>query len=226
MRILLTLSLLLVIPVVQAQTQQPKDSAIVSFQLTNFQQFPIKNAILVLDFMSAYMPSLKTDNNGKARIKVLEGETFKVKLILEEDTYEYENLFEIPEANGVYQYDINLQYELQTFILNNVEFDFNKATIRPSSYPELNQVVDMMKLSPELRIRINGHTDDIGSEDYNMNLSQKRADAVKSYLISKKIQSDRIETAGYGESKPIASNKSDEDRQKNRRIEIELIQNQ
>lgn len=109
--------------------------------------------------------------------------------------------------------------------LNNIFFDFDKATLRPESFPELEKVVKFLNDSPKMVIEINGHTDNLGNDDYNLNLSQERTDAVKNYLVSNGIPPERIQTKGYGESKPVATNDTEEGRQLNRRIEFVIISN-
>jgi outer membrane protein OmpA-like peptidoglycan-associated protein/6-phosphogluconolactonase (cycloisomerase 2 family) len=106
------------------------------------------------------------------------------------------------------------------FILNNILFDFNKSTLRPSSFVELQKVVNILKNNPKFNIEISGHTDNIGNKSYNLSLSKDRADAVASYLISKGIDKNRIKTVGEGSTNPIATNSSEEGRQQNRRVEF------
>jgi len=108
-----------------------------------------------------------------------------------------------------------------------VLFDFNKYDIRPVSVPTLQKVADVINGYPKSLVRIEGHTDSIGSDDYNLKLSEQRAGSVKAWLQkSGGIEGPRMSTKGWGESKPVASNtKKDgsddpEGRQKNRRVEI------
>lgn len=105
-------------------------------------------------------------------------------------------------------------------VLEGVFFDLNKATIRPESEEFLNGVAKTLKENPDTEIEIHGHTDNTGSDEYNMILSQRRADAVKGYLVRQGVNPSRITTMGYGEESPIATNATPEGRQKNRRIEF------
>jgi len=111
-----------------------------------------------------------------------------------------------------------------SIILRNVFFDYNKATITPQSEVELERVVRILKLNPTLKIRISGHTDSDGSDEYNLKLSQQRAQSVVDYLIAKGINKERLVATGYGETRPIAPNDTPENKQLNRRTEFEILQ--
>ncbi len=107
--------------------------------------------------------------------------------------------------------------------LNNIFFDFNKATLRTESVTELNNLVKLMKDNPKLRIEIAGHTDSIGTADINNRLSQMRAEEVKQYLVDWGITSARLRAKGYGATRPVATNDTEEGRQQNRRTEFEIL---
>jgi len=100
-----------------------------------------------------------------------------------------------------------------------VEFDFNKAIIKQGYYKDIDDLAKVMKDYPDLKVVIEGHTDNIGTAEYNKNLSQERAEAVKKYLVEKGIDANRITAQGFGFDRPIASNDTEEGRQKNRRVE-------
>lgn len=105
--------------------------------------------------------------------------------------------------------------------LYGVYFDFNKATIRPDSEPVLSRVLALLQSRPTLKLEIQGHTDNVGTDDYNQKLSESRANAVDAWLIAKGVAADRLTAKGYGVKMPIADNGSDEGRAKNRRVEIQ-----
>lgn len=111
----------------------------------------------------------------------------------------------------------------QRFVLDGVNFDTGKATIRAESFPRLDGVVEYMSHKPSVKIQISGHTDNVGNPKTNKTLSEKRAQACRDYLISKGIDGARIAAVGYGDERPIASNDSDEGRQQNRRIEATAL---
>lgn len=114
--------------------------------------------------------------------------------------------------------------EGQYFVLKNVFFDYNKATIRPQSHPELMRVAEILKQYPTMIIEVAGHTDFVGPDDYNKKLSHARAQAVADHIIQMgELEPGRIVGVGYGETKPIADNATDEGRQLNRRVEIKIL---
>jgi OOP family OmpA-OmpF porin len=127
------------------------------------------------------------------------------------------------EVNSI-EMNFNLQpIEIgSTVTLDNVLFMQSKPELLPESYPELNEIVQFMKSNPRVEIELSGHTDSRGSFRQLMALSQQRVNRVKSYLVSKGIESKRIVGKGYGGSKPIASNDSEETRMLNRRVEFTI----
>ncbi len=112
-----------------------------------------------------------------------------------------------------------------TIRLNNIFFDIGKATLRPESYPELDRLVGYMGQNSKMVIELSGHTDNVGSDEANLKLSGDRAQAVMDYVLSKEIPADRITSKGYGETKPVGSNDTDEGKQLNRRVEFTIIKN-
>lgn len=108
------------------------------------------------------------------------------------------------------------------WVLVGVNFGFSNAKITPESYPILFDAAKTLLRNTDLRVEIQGYTDNIGSESYNMKLSQQRADAVKAYLQSKGVSENRLRAVGYGESNPVADNKTADGRAMNRRIEFKI----
>jgi outer membrane protein OmpA-like peptidoglycan-associated protein len=117
------------------------------------------------------------------------------------------------------------QEVLQVFTqaLTGILFETGKDVIKPSSYAILNNVVKVMNDNPVYNLAINGHTDNVGNEAMNLDLSQRRADAVKKYLVDKGINAARMTSKGFGESMPIADNGTAAGRTKNRRVEFKVV---
>jgi len=118
--------------------------------------------------------------------------------------------------------DLSLQKLEQgkTIQLKNIYFEFDKDELMPRSFVELNKLLKIMREHPKLSIEIVGHTDALGDEDYNLDLSRRRALAVVNFLQENKISKNRLRSHGEGEAKPIASNETDEGRAQNRRVEF------
>ncbi len=108
-------------------------------------------------------------------------------------------------------------------VLFGVNFEFDKATLTPESYPILLYAVQNLSETPDTKIEIQGHTDNIGSDQYNLKLSERRAQTVRDYLVSKGIDPSRLTVKGYGESMPVADNSTPEGRAQNRRIEFKVL---
>ncbi|MDR0724548.1 MAG: OmpA family protein [Prevotellaceae bacterium] len=110
-------------------------------------------------------------------------------------------------------------------VFNNITFETNSAELNVESYAELNRLLNFLGQNPEIKIEISAHTDDVGSNEYNFRLSDKRAESVIKFLISNNVDKNRVLSKGYGELKPLVPNDSDENRAKNRRVEIKIIEN-
>ena len=111
----------------------------------------------------------------------------------------------------------------QIVTLEPIYFDFDKSTIKPVSYPILDQVAKVMSERPGVTVRVEGHTDSVGTDAYNPKLSERRAHAVVRYLIGKGIDTARLQAIGFGEARPIATNDTAEGRARNRRTEFHII---
>jgi outer membrane protein OmpA-like peptidoglycan-associated protein len=110
-------------------------------------------------------------------------------------------------------------------ILEQVFFDTGLATIRPESYAVLDEVANVLLLNPQItKVEVQGHTDNVGTDDTNLRLSQRRAQAVRDYLVGKGVKRSRLDAKGYGNSEPIADNGTDEGRGQNRRVQFEIVE--
>jgi len=111
----------------------------------------------------------------------------------------------------------------QVIRLNNIFFEFGKSVLKSESFPELDRVVKLLNDNPTIEIELSGHTDNVGSDDANLTLSQNRAEAVVDYLTGKGIKKGRIIAKGYGESASVSTNDTEEGRQLNRRVEFKIL---
>ncbi|MBW8327644.1 MAG: OmpA family protein [Thiobacillus sp.] len=105
-------------------------------------------------------------------------------------------------------------------VLAGVNFDFDQSIIRPEDFEKLDRDVATLKDWGDVKVEVAGHTDSVGTDDYNMGLSLRRAESVRVYLVDKGIAADRLSVRGYGESQPVADNATDEGRFMNRRVEL------
>jgi len=164
---------------------------------------------------------------GKYTVMLPSGKNYGIVVKATDYLFHSENV-DIPLSTG-YQ-EIIKDIELQSIsvgskiVLRNIFFDFDKDSLRPESTNELERLAKLLNDIPSLKIEISSHTDSKGSDEYNQRLSQLRSVRVVNYLINeKKIAQDRLVAKGYGETKPIATNDTDEGRQQNRRSEFEIL---
>ncbi|MDA3911785.1 MAG: OmpA family protein [Bacteroidales bacterium] len=218
----------------------------VGISLTNAQSIDVQNVTIEVSvknydeqasegeqilFVSKLTKAVYTGTSnadGEFTIKIPGADVYQIKIKGVGTNQDYHEM-EIPalkenQAYGVYELDIMFEPP-RVFTLNNVLFDTGSATIKPSSNKELKELFDYMSLKPDLKVEIAGHTDDVGEAESNLSLSQQRADAVRNWLIRRGISTDRVIAKGYGETQPVASNKSDEGKQKNRRTEVRILSN-
>ncbi len=138
----------------------------------------------------------------------------------------YSESFEIGNSKTGY----NLEKDIKLSPIANgktrllVFFDFDKASLKNESIPELNRLISFMNKYPNIKVKLHGHTDDVGSDEYNNKLSLNRANAVKEHLTGQGIGSNRVETKGFGKREPIDPAKTDESRAKNRRVELLIFE--
>ena len=166
--------------------------------------------------------------DGSFEVSLTKGGMYKIEANAEGFLAASDSFYvDLPKKDSVIYKTVYLQaLEVGLAVrLNNIFFDFDKTTLRPESFPELDKVVTLLKENPSLFIEIGGHTDDKGSDEYNENLSRGRAEAVRAYLTSNWIASNRVTAKGYGESMPEVANDSDENRQINRRVVFTVLKN-
>jgi OmpA-OmpF porin, OOP family len=137
--------------------------------------------------------------------------------------------FNYSEVSNFQPIEVNIELEKikggSVVVLNNIFFDVDKYELKEKSQAEIAEVVRFLNSNPQVRIEVSGHTDNLGTSDYNSTLSEKRAQAVTNYLIKSGISRARIIPKGYGASKPVGDNSTEHGRQLNRRIEFKILGN-
>jgi len=195
-------------------------------QVTDFSKIALKGE-QVLFINQSSKKTFRGISNEKGEFKIsLPVGKYDIELKSVGDAQDYSTL-EIPKigANQSYQ-EMSMQIMIsapKSFTLDNLNFASGQATILKSSYSELSELVEYLKLKPSTKIEIAGHTDRDGEEVDNLSLSQKRADAVKKYLVGKGINANRLTSKGYGETSPIADNTTSNGKAKNRRTEVIIL---
>jgi outer membrane protein OmpA-like peptidoglycan-associated protein len=167
---------------------------------------------------------------GKYEFSITSKSTKEYRLSVEKEGYAFQNLLVRIGGASTQDKTINRTIELRklaenvTGVLRNIYFDFDKATFKTASYNELNKLEAMLRQNETLTVEIGGHTDAVGTKDYNLYLSRRRAEAVKDFLTKKGIDARRVKAVGYGKSKPLVSNDDEHDgREINRRVEFKVL---
>jgi outer membrane protein OmpA-like peptidoglycan-associated protein len=168
----------------------------------------------------------KRDKDGNLIAELREGDRYEIDVAKKGYTY-FNTKVEVNKNNTTKKLDIQLDM-LTTktkIVFNDITFETNSSDLNIKSYEELTRLVKFMNDNPDIFIEISAHTDDKGSDAYNINFSMKRAQAVVDYLSGQSIDKKRLQSKGYGKSMPIVPNTSDENRAKNRRVELKIIEN-
>ena len=197
---------------------------------------PAKNVVITItdneteQVVGVYRANSKT---GEFLFILTPGKNYNVTYQADNHLFYSENM-EIPKETKYYE--LNLQISLppivvgSKIVLNNIFFDFDKATLRPQSNVEIKNLLMIMKANPTMKVEISGHTDSKGSDAYNQKLSEDRAQAVVGRLIENGIDAKRMAAKGYGKTMPAALNKNangtdnPEGRQLNRRVELKITE--
>lgn len=183
---------------------------------------PIAAQVIITDLKTNIRIAKFTsdDENGDFLVTLKPGHTYSVTATAP-DYFFYSEKFTIPENAEGNELNKNIELSKNSTRLL-VTFDFNKATLNDESIPDLENLLELLKEKNSMNCVLEGHTDDVGSDDFNMKLSKERADAVKAWLVKNGIKSSRIETKGYGKSRPLVKDTTEEARAMNRRVEIKL----
>lgn len=168
-----------------------------------------------------------SDAQGLFTVPLVGGKVYDIQLKSIGDAQEY-NTLEIPALKpntryGEYTLEITI-FPPKIFTLKNVFFDSGKSTLQANSYKELQELVEYLQLKKDIKVEIAGHTDNVGTPESNVTLSEERAKTVVNYLISKGIDANRLSFKGYGDTQPVADNASETGRKQNRRTEVRILE--
>ncbi|MBC7391557.1 MAG: OmpA family protein [Opitutaceae bacterium] len=226
--ILLTVSLLLSNFLIAQTTLQPTDyDAVVIFKVTDDKGAPEQGAVVKLeDSADKKLRSDTADLDGNTSILLKKGSSHKLSVEKSGVKFDF-GVFEIPRQDGKFTMEENLQIKIITKYNRiyelKIHFGPNKSELYENAKIEIDKLYEEMVKNPTMKIEVAGHTDNVGDDAVNFNISQKRANSIKSYLVEKGIPEKRITAKGYGETAPISENFTEEGRTKNRRIEIRMM---
>lgn len=169
-----------------------------------------------------------TNEQGKFSLRLPAGDKYEIFILGFKDSTAY-NILDIPmpQGNAYYKnaFKVDIQFQpAKTFVLDDCNFDFAKATLQESSYTVLDELVAYLNRKTDEKIELGGHTDNIGSKVKNQKLSEDRANTVRAYLLTKGIDPDRVTAKGYGMEEPIEENTTEAGRAKNRRTEVKILE--
>jgi outer membrane protein OmpA-like peptidoglycan-associated protein/tetratricopeptide (TPR) repeat protein len=187
----------------------------------------LPSAVELTDLASGdVMSKVQTDETGSYLVTLPVGKDYAFNVNRKGYLFFSENFSlsdHIPDST--YNIDIPLEplHANATVILKNIFFDVNRFQLKPESSTELDNIVNLLKENPSLKIQISGHTDNVGKPADNLKLSNSRANAVIQYLIAKGIDAKRLSSKGWGETKPLADNSTEEGRARNRRTEMKVM---
>jgi outer membrane protein OmpA-like peptidoglycan-associated protein len=187
----------------------------------------LPSAVELMDLTTQQITSkVQTDEQGNYLITLPIGKDYAFTVNRKGYLFYSDNfMLSKVSPDSTYQKNIPLQpIEVNaTAVLNNIFFDVNKFNLKPASMAELDKIVQLMNDNPTVKIQITGHTDNVGKAADNLNLSNNRAKKVVAYLVSKRISPQRLSYKGFGQTQPVADNKSENGRAKNRRTEMKVI---
>lgn len=198
--------------VIDAETNKPVDA---------------KFEVIDLESGQTVVESYSDKSKGEFLLTLPSGKNYALNVSKRNYLF-YSDHFSMTEAADL-QHPVHLNVKLKplkegsTMDLNNIFFDTNSATLKPESKAELDKLVAFIKSNAIAKIEVGGHTDNVGDDKSNQTLSENRAKAVYDYLIKSGIEALRLTSKGYGETKPVADNTSEDGRAKNRRTEITIL---
>lgn len=161
-----------------------------------------------------------TDTRGEFAIHLPKGERYTILFMSLSGPYPCGEV-SVPLNAGVGAWSV--EFDESVYELKDVLFETGKATLKTSSFSQLDKLVEGLQKYDTLKVEIAGHTDNVGGEEYNMQLSQERAESVRFYILQKKIAPERVTAKGYGYMQPVEDNSTEGGRARNRRTEVRIL---
>ncbi|UXX78426.1 OmpA family protein [Reichenbachiella carrageenanivorans] len=209
---------------------KPKPTAVIQGIVSNANtDAPLGALVMIEDIDTGELIAINKSNSesGEYLVVLPAGRNYSVSAS-RDGYFFYSQSFDLPKDTTYQEItkDIGLEpIEKGTkVVLNNIFFESGRAELKPISYVELNKAADLMKKNATMVIEVGGYTDNLGSDDLNLKLSQSRADAVVTYLKLAGVEEARLQAKGYGETMPIADNSTEEGRKANRRTEFVIVE--
>lgn len=207
-----------------AQDLSPTDKlALIQGNVTNFKgKIVAKETIIFANDADKKQFKALSDEKGNFAVLLPVNATYSLKYKNFTDDMDYSKMIVPIDEFATYKVKIKIDPPRE-IILNDVFFDTGKSSLKPASFKMLNELAEVLKIKSSMVVEIQGHTDNVGTEESNLKLSEARANEVRKYLIVKGIGANRIKSKGFGSQHPIADNDSDEGRAKNRRTELKVL---
>lgn len=206
----------------------PKDAP-VNVRLTDFKNNVLNNEIVIFKSkLNGKEYQGLTDSVGRFSFRLPVGDKYEIYILGFKDSTLNDNVLTIPPTTGKAYYKNPFVVDIQhlpakSFILEDCNFETGKADLKEESFKVIDELVAYLNRKDDERIELGGHTDNVGKPKSNLILSDARANSVRTYLISKGIEPNRVTAKGYGLSKPIATNKTAAGRAQNRRTEVTIL---
>lgn len=183
--------------------------------------------LIDLETGKVVVESYSNQGNGEFLICIPTGKDYALNVNKEAYLFHSEN-FSLKNYTSTQPYRLDIQLQKlragASIVLNNVFFESNSYELLPASKVELNKLADLLKVNPDRKVEIGGHTDNVGKVDSNLLLSENRAKAVVDYLVKQGVAADKLSSKGYADTLPIADNATEAGRAKNRRTEFKIIE--
>lgn len=203
--------------------------ALVTFIVCDYDMVPEPGAIVNLESEDKTIKKQGTaDINGQYKIMLPEGKKFNLNVQKFGETFDF-GVLDIPSMPGPIKFEQKLRIRVienyvRNYTLEDVYFETGSYNLTEDSWVSMHKLQQAMEFNPKMKVEIAGHTDNVGDPTANLNLSQRRADVIVDWIVSKGIPKERLLAKGYGDKYPIADNNTEDGRKKNRRTEIRVIQ--